>query len=208
MFKLPELTYDYDALKDWVGEATMHAHHDHHHQTYVDKLNAAMENVSEGVREKYFTHEASDLAKFLTDVRAGKLDDKIDAKTRVQLINHGGGHYNHRLFWNCLTPKNDGQPTGILAKKLDEKYGSFANFATEFETAATGLFGSGWCWLTKDLDIATSANQDLTHDQILIGLDLWEHAYYLDYKWNRADYAKAWWAHVNWDFAAQNFAKN
>jgi Fe-Mn family superoxide dismutase len=217
MFKLPALGYDYEALQGFVGGETMRAHHDHHHQTYVDKLNAAMENVPAEVREKYFSDftvgndnaaagiitETSELAKLLTDLRSGELELPDNVKT--PLINHGGGHYNHSLFWQVLTPQSDGEPTGALAAKLTEKYGSFQAFTEAFEAAATGLFGSGWAWLTGDLEIATSANQNLTHDEILLGLDVWEHAYYLDYKWNRADYAKAWWAHVDWDFASARF---
>ncbi len=235
MFKLPVLNYDYDALKDWVGAETMHAHHDHHHQTYVDKLNAAMEKIPADLLERYFgedridgwlpagsTYATKNLANFLTNLRHASTGEAIwgdedgaiakkflaiDEATRRLLVNNGGGHYNHSLFWQVLTPKNDGEPTGKLAQKLTEKYGSFQNFTEQFEAAATGLFGSGWVWLMRNLDIATSANQDLSHDDLLLGLDLWEHAYYLDYKWNRADYAKAWWAHVNWELAAKRFDK-
>ena len=239
MFRLPQLNYDVASLAPWVSATTMSAHHDHHHATYVDKLNAAFAKVPADLREKYFgdaakddflpagsTPETKNLANFLTNLRRANNGEKIyrdddgeiaqkflsiDAPTRKLLINNGGGHYNHSLFWRVLTPKSDGEPRGILAEKLNEKYGSFQNFADQFETAATGLFGSGWVWLTQNLDIATSANQDLAPDDLLIGLDLWEHAYYLDYKWNRADYVKAWWAHVDWDFATarfSDFAKN
>jgi len=222
MFKLPELNYDLEALAPWTSGATMDAHHNHHHQTYVDKLNAAVEQLPPEIRTEYFgangdfhagdwsvkensaagiSAEMECLAGLLNDLRAGNLDDEIPAGLRTALINHGGGHYNHSLFWQVLTPKSDGEPTGELAQKITVKYGSFQDFMNQFETAATGLFGSGWAWLTRDLEIVTSANQDLTHDDILLGLDLWEHAYYLDNKWNRADYVKGWWAHVNWDFA-------
>ena len=218
MFKLPQLNYAYDALADWVGEATMRAHHDHHHATYVDKLNAAVANLPIDIREKYFApHEENGeisghwLRPFLDDLTEGKLDREILAKDKQLLINQGGGHFNHALFWLMLTPKNDGEPTGDFAKKLAEKFGDFQHFTEEFEAAATGAFGSGWAWLTfanGDLQIETSRNQDLPRGKILTGLDLWEHAYYLDYKWNRADYVKAWWPHVDWARAARKFAED
>ncbi|MCL2173814.1 superoxide dismutase [Candidatus Saccharibacteria bacterium] len=206
MFKLPDLTYDLGALAPWTSGATMDAHHNHHHQIYVDKLNAAVEQLSTEVRAEYFgidsgVAEMKSLAQLLRDVRAGKLDDRLPASLHTALINHGGGHFNHSLFWQVLTPQSDGEPTGELAQKIIEKYGSFQEFTNQFEAAAAGLFGSGWAWLASDLDITTSANQDLAPGSVLIGLDLWEHAYYLDYQWNRADYVKAWWTHVNWDFA-------
>jgi len=199
MFKLPELTYDYAALAPWVSTATMQAHHDHHHQTYVDKLNAAVEKLP---------------ADFLLEFQKQPLEfwlqnlEKLPTDVRTAIKNHGGGHYNHSLFWQVLTPHSDGQPTGELAVKLDEKYGSFQNFVDQFETAAIGLFGSGWAWLTSDLEIISVPLQDLPATSTdIIGLDVWEHAYYLDYKWARADYVKAWWEHVDWDFAAARFAK-
>lgn len=235
MFKLPELTYDYAALAPWVSADTMQAHHDHHHQTYVDKLNAAVEQLPAEVRTEYFGEngnfapkkalqklnmevlptfadagiypEYSCLAGLIHDIRKGRLDEKVPESLRQALINQGGGHFNHATFWRVLTPHSDGQPTGELATKLDEKYGSFQNFVDKFEATATGLFGSGWTWLLDDLSIATTSRQDLpTVTADIIGLDVWEHAYYLDYKWARADYVKAWWTHVDWDFAAARFA--
>ncbi|MCL2037674.1 superoxide dismutase [Candidatus Saccharibacteria bacterium] len=234
MFKLPELTYGYAALAPWVSEATMQAHHDHHHQTYVDKLNAAVEQLPADVRAEYFGSngdfapeetleklgmkglptiadagiypEYSCLAQLLNDIRKGRLDEKIPEDLRHALINQGGGHFNHAGFWRMLTPHSDGQPVGELAEKLNAKYGTFQNFVDEFEKAAVGLFGSGWVWLLEDLSIAATPRQDLPKDAEVIGLDVWEHAYYLDYKWARADYVKAWWEHVDWDFAAARFA--
>jgi Fe-Mn family superoxide dismutase len=130
-----------------------------------------------------------------------------DQKIRSALANHGGGHLNHSLFWRNLTAKNDGQPTGKLAAKLTQKFGSFQDFTEEFENAAIGQFGSGWAWLTVDEDddftIETTPNQLLPAGKVLLGLDVWEHAYYRDYRWNRADYVRAWWSHVDWAAAAQ-----
>jgi Fe-Mn family superoxide dismutase len=218
MFKLPGLNYDYDALAGWVSADTMRAHHDHHHQTYVDKLNAATEQLPPEVFAKYFANRERNgeispdfLRPFLDDIASGKLDAEIPEKLRQILRNQGGGHFNHTLFWLFLTPKGDGEPGGILGEKLREKFGSFQDFANEFEAAATGIFGSGWAWLVSrngEPEIMTSANQDLPPAKILLGLDVWEHAYYLDYKWNRADYVKAWWAHVDWARAAAKFAEN
>ncbi len=230
MFKLPELTYDYAALTSWVSAATMHAHHDHHHQTYVDKLNAAVEQLPAEIRTNYFGEndnfhpknhrsgkiptlaeaeihpEYTCLTQLLSDIRKGQLGETVPKSLQQTLINNGGGHINHSMFWRHLTPRSDGQPTGNLAEKLNEKYGSFQNFVEQFETAATGLFGSGWVWLQKDLSIITMPRQDLPANIGILSLDVWEHAYYLDYKWARADYVKAWWAHVDWDFVSARFA--
>jgi len=214
MFELPKLEYDFGAMKNWISATTMEAHHDHHHATYVEKLNAAVETLPAKLCEKYFDKNENEnsaklkqLEKMLIDIREEKLANEIDAKTQIALINHGGGHLNHSLFWETLTPKSDGEPNGKLAQNLNEKYGSFQNFVDEFENAATGVFGSGWAWLNVDLNIETSANQNLAENDVLFGLDVWEHAYYLDYKWARADYVKSWWNHVNWHFAEEKFAK-
>jgi Fe-Mn family superoxide dismutase len=218
MFKLPELTYDLEAMAPWVSTSTMDAHHNHHHQTYVDKLNAAAEQLPAEVREQYFGGDKASnavdfLRPFLDYVVSGQLDAQLDAKLRTTLRNMGGGHFNHTLFWLFLTPKSEGEPNGALAQKLVEKFGSFQQFTEEFETAATGLFGSGWAWLTTDANtddiaIETTPNQDGPSSRVLLGLDVWEHAYYLDYKWNRADYVKAWWEHVDWSRAAAKFDEN
>ena len=209
MFKLPELNYDLAALSPWVSAATMDAHHNHHHQTYVDKLNAAVEQLPAEIRDYYFSDETSAerLRAFLDDVAVGSFDQDLDAKLKTTLKNMGGGHFNHSLFWQMLTPKSDGQPGGELGRKLNEKYGSFKEFTNQFEAAATTLFGSGWAWLDEELAIVTTPNQDIPTNEVLLGFDAWEHAYYLDYKWDRASYAKAWWDHVNWDFVAERFAK-
>lgn len=222
MFKLPQLTYDVGALAPWVSAATMTAHHDHHHQTYVDKLNAAVEQLPPAVLREYFAAHRDGgaispdfLRPFLDDLAAGRLDAAVPTALRQTLRNQGGGHFNHALFWLMLAPRGDGEPAGELAQKLAAQFGSFQKFTEDFATAATGLFGAGWAWLTVaprgELQIETTPNQGLPTGKILLGLDVWEHAYYLDYKWNRADYVKAWWPHVDWDFAARrfsNFAKN
>lgn len=196
MFKLPELEYDYNALAPSISEQIMRLHHDKHHATYVEKLNAAVasEPALDGV----------DLVEMLRDLSA------VPESVRAVVRNHGGGHYNHSLFWKFMTPNAIGEPTGQLKADLLAKYGTFQNFVDEFSTAATGVFGSGWAWLLPDLSIATTPNQDVPLEQgePLLGLDVWEHAYYLDYNAARADYIKAWWDVVNWDYVAERFAKS
>ena len=188
MFSLPELTYDYDALGKYISKDIMELHHDKHHQTYVDKLNDAVKG--------HDSLEQTDIKKLLSN-----LDDlPQDIQTAVR--NNGGGHYNHSLFWNWMSPDGGGQPKGDLIKAIEGKYGSFQSFVDEFTTKSLGVFGSGWAWLQPNLDIITTPNQDTPLmkglDEPILGLDVWEHAYYLDYKNSRADYVKAWWNVVNW----------
>lgn len=186
MYKLPDLDYDYDAIGTYISGDIMRLHHDKHHQTYVDKLNAALEQAPE-LQE----HELVDLLRNL---------DSVPESIRAAVRNHGGGHYNHTRFWKWLTPNNDGEPTGALKDALVEKYGSFQGFVDEFSTKSLAVFGSGWCWLMPDLSIVTTSNQDVPLEigEPILGLDVWEHAYYLDYTYNRGDYVKAWWHVVNW----------
>jgi Fe-Mn family superoxide dismutase len=202
-FALPELNYDYDAMKGWVGEETMRAHHDHHHATYVEKLNAAVAGFDADFAKKF---REKPLKYWLTHL--GELPES----SRNLVRNNGGGHFNHTLFWENLTPKNDGEPSGELGAKIRENFGSFQKFTEEFETAAVGQFGSGWAWLVenrdRELKVEVTKNQDLPSGKILLGLDVWEHAYYLDYQWKRADYAKGFWAHANWERAAEKFAED
>jgi len=194
MFNVPELNYSYDALQPHISADIMQLHHDKHHQTYVTKLNAAVEGYGlEG-------RTVQDLLIGLAD-----LPKQIQAAVR----NNGGGHYNHSLFWNVLSPNGGGQPTGALADNLIGKYGTFEAFVEKFNAAALGLFGSGWVWLTPDLEIVTSPNQDSPlldgGPEPLMGLDVWEHAYYLDYKNKRDDYVAAWWNVVDWAFVASRY---
>ncbi len=195
MFTLPELGYDYDALGTYISKDIMILHHDKHHQTYVDKLNAALEGHAELANKE--------VSQLLTDLSL------LPAEIQGAVRNHGGGHYNHSLFWQWMSPNGGGQPTGALIDAIIQKYGSFQAFVDEFNTKALAVFGSGWVWLQPDLSIITSPNQDNPlidgKPAPILGLDVWEHAYYLDYKNKRDDYVKAWWNVVNWDFVAARF---
>lgn len=196
MFQLPELGYDYDALGSYISADIMKLHHDKHHQTYVDKLNAALEGHAE-LKEQSVEALLAGLSELPDDVRHA-------------VRNHGGGHYNHTLFWQWMSPDGGGEPTGELSQKITEKYGSFQAFVDEFTTKSLGVFGSGWCWLQPDMEIITTANQDTPIGEgkaaPLLGLDVWEHAYYLDYKNKRDDYVKAWWNVVDWQFVGGRYA--
>lgn len=193
MFTLPELGYDYGALGSYISADIMKLHHDKHHQTYVDKLNAAIENVPE-LNGK----ELNELLKTL---------DETPESVRTAIRNQGGGHYNHALFWQWMSPDGGGEPSGVLAEKIIARYGNFQIFVDEFTTKSLGVFGSGWCWLQPNMDIITTPNQDTPImqglEEPLLGLDVWEHAYYLDYKNKRDDYVKAWWNVVDWQFVAE-----
>lgn len=192
MYVLPVLPYAYDALGDYVSKSIMELHHSKHHQTYVDKLNAAIE-LAPALKERPLESLLSDIA-------------TLPESVQVAIRNHGGGHYNHSLFWQWMSPDGGGEPTGELAVMLKEKYGSFQGFVDEFTSKSLGVFGSGWTWLQPDMEIITTANQDTPIMQgkaaPLLGLDVWEHAYYLDYKNKRDDYVNAWWNTVNWDFVS------
>jgi Fe-Mn family superoxide dismutase len=196
MYTVPELPYGYDQLGTYISPAIMQLHHDKHHQAYVDKLNAAIDSAP-ALRERT-------LESLLTDL--SRLPESVQAAIR----NHGGGHYNHSLFWQWMSPDGGGEPTGELAQQLTERYGSFQGFVDEFTAKSLGVFGSGWAWLQPDMEIITTANQDTPIMQgleaPLLGLDVWEHAYYLDYKNKRDDYVKAWWNVVNWDMVQQRYA--
>ena len=192
---LPELPYAYDALGKYISADIMRLHHSKHHQTYVDKLNAALS------QEPMLQEQPlDDLLRNL-----GTLPDVI----KTALRNHGGGHYNHSLFWQWMSPDGGGEPTGALSERITAKYGSFQSFVDEFTTKSLGVFGSGWCWLQPDMEIITTLNQDapimLGKDDPLLGLDVWEHAYYLDYKNKRDDYIAAWWNVVDWEFVGERF---
>jgi superoxide dismutase, Fe-Mn family len=195
-FTLPPLPYSYDALEPHIDEATMKLHHGKHHQAYVDKLNAAIA-ASEW--------ESKSLDEIM--VSLDKVPDKIKAAVR----NNGGGHYNHSLFWQWMSPTGGGEPTGKVAEAINSKFGSFAKFKEEFEAAGMSRFGSGWVWLIQDggeLSIVTTPYQDCPVSEgkkVLLGNDLWEHAYYLKYQNRRPEYLAAWWNVVNWNKVTELF---
>ena len=197
-YTLPDLPYAFDALEPYIDEETMHLHHDKHHNTYVTNLNAAIEKYPE-LGEKSVEELLSDMDAIPTDI-----------KTAVQ--NNGGGHANHSFFWKIMAPNAGGEPTGEIKEAIDEAFGDFATFKEEFKKAAAGRFGSGWAWLVLEdgkLAITSTANQDsplMTGQTPILGLDVWEHAYYLKYKNVRPDYIAAFWNVVNWDEVNKQFA--
>jgi len=197
MYHLPEMGYDYDQLGAYISKDIMELHHRKHHQTYIDKLNAALEQAP-ALQER-------SLEGLLADI------ESLPANVKTAIRNHGGGHYNHSLFWQWMSPQGGGEPSGELAQKLSDKYGSFQAFVDEFTTNSLAVFGSGWVWLQPDMEIITTPNQDtpimLGKEAPLLGLDVWEHAYYLDYKNKRDDYVNAWWNVVNWNFVAERLKK-
>jgi Fe-Mn family superoxide dismutase len=186
-FELPKLPYDYSALEPYIDAKTMEIHYTKHHQAYVDKLNAAVEKYP-GLQGR----PIEELLKNLADL-------KVEEADRLAIRNHGGGHYNHSLFWTYLDPKN--QKDELLAKEITSTFGSTEDFKKQFTDSATKLFGSGWTWLVRNgknskLEIKNFPMQDspiMTGDQLIFGLDVWEHAYYLKYQNKRADYIDAWW---------------
>jgi Fe-Mn family superoxide dismutase len=198
-FALAPLPYDYDALEPFIDTQTMTIHHDKHHAAYVTNLNAALE-------------KHPDLGGWSLNDLIQKLNDVPD-DIRSAVRNHGGGHYNHDMFWQIMAPKSGGEPKGALASAIAADFGSFANFKAEFEKVVMGRFGSGWAWLVvkgDKLALVSTANQDnpLTDGlKPLAGLDVWEHAYYLKYQNRRAEYAAAWWNVINWDEVAKRFGK-
>jgi Fe-Mn family superoxide dismutase len=190
-YKLPALPYDYDALEPHIDERTMKIHHDKHHQGYTDKVNKALEG------HEFADMPISDVLKRINEVPEGK---------QQAVINNGGGYANHKLFWTILSPEGGGKPEGSLADAIDEQFGSFNDFKEEFTNAATGQFGSGWGWLCVkedgNLTVISTANQDSPYMHGLtpiLGLDVWEHAYYLYYQNKRGDYANAFWNLVHWE---------
>ena len=197
--QLPDLPYDYEALEPHIDAETMRIHHTKHHQGYVNNLNAALEKHPE-LGEKTVEQLLSDLASVPEDIR-----------TAVR--NNGGGHANHSLFWPCMAPGTGAAPSGELASAVDSAFGSFEAFREAFAKAAATRFGSGWAWLCAGGDggllVTSTANQDNPVSEglkPLLGLDVWEHAYYLNYQNRRPDYVKAWWNVVNWEKVAENFA--
>jgi superoxide dismutase, Fe-Mn family len=198
-FALPPLPYGFDALEPHIDAKTMEIHHDKHHAAYVAKLNAAV--VSQPALG----------SKSLEEIL--KSLDKVDESIRKAVRNNGGGDYNHTLFWQMMKPKGGGEPAGDLAKAIAKTFGSFAAFKEKFSKEAGGVFGSGWAWLVtsgKGLEIDSTPNQDspVSEGKVpLLGLDVWEHAYYLKRQNRRPEYVEAWWNVVNWDFVSERFAK-
>src|SRR3989338_7378628 len=200
-FELPALPYDYAALEPAIDSRTMAIHHSKHHQAYVEKLNAALEGQA-------------DLAGKTIEELLGNLA-AIPESIRTAVQNNGGGHYNHTLFWEILTPNSTKLPEGLLAEAINKEFGNFENFKMEFNKAAMGRFGSGWAWLimdgNKNLSVVSTPNQDnpiMGGFRPVLGLDVWEHAYYLKYQNRRADYVNAFWNVVNWIQVQENFGKN
>lgn len=199
MFTVPDLSYEYNALEPAISAAIMRLHHDTHHVAYVTKLNAALEGG--GIQ---LDGSLESLGGILADL------ESLPETVRTAVRNNGGGHYNHSLFWQMMTPGGAPLSAGSpLDAALTEKYGSIDAFKESFTAAALGLFGSGWVWLQPDLSIVTSPNQDSPlmngQPEPLLGLDVWEHAYYLDYHAARKDYVDAWWGVVNWKFVEYRF---
>jgi Fe-Mn family superoxide dismutase len=198
-YEVPDLPYDYNALEPHIDEQTMRVHHDKHHQAYVDKANAAL--------------EGTEWAEKPVEEVLQNLSNLGDKETAVR--NNAGGHANHTFFWETMSPPNDGgggEPEGDLADAINDKFGDFASLQAELKTAGIGQFGSGWAWLIHDgsgLAVVSTPNQDtpVTDGKTpIIGVDVWEHAYYLKYQNKRPDYLDAWWNVVNWAKAAERFA--
>ena len=216
MFKLPELNYEYDALEPHFDAQTMEIHHTKHHQTYVDNLNNALESLKsenvdryDTIREKAIESETAALEFILQNL------DMRPSSVQTAVRNNGGGHLNHSFFWQTLASETSAQkqPTGKLLEAVENKFGDFDNFKDEFKKAALGRFGSGWAWLVKNsaskVEIVSTPNQDSPISDGLIpviGVDVWEHAYYLKYQNRRADFIDAYWNVLDWSAAETNFA--
>jgi Fe-Mn family superoxide dismutase len=196
-FTLPPLRYKYDALEPHIDARTMEIHHTKHHQAYVNNLNAAIEKAQELD------------GRSLDDLMRGVAT--LPESVRTAIRNNGGGHWNHTMFWELMAPNKGGEPAGKLADAIKSAFGEFAKFKEQFAAAGTGRFGSGWAWLIKEggkLSITSTPNQDnplMEGKTAILGLDVWEHAYYLKYQNKRPDYIAAWWNVVNWDAVATRF---
>ncbi len=196
-FTLPALPYANDALEPHIDARTMEIHHTKHHQAYVNNLNAAMEKAPELA------------SKSLDDLMRGI--NSVPEAVRTAVRNNGGGHWNHSLFWQLMGPGKGGEPTGTLADAIKSAFGDFNKFKEQFAAAGVGRFGSGWAWLINDggkLSITSTPNQDnplMDGKTAILGLDVWEHAYYLKYQNRRPDYIGAWWNVVNWDAVADRY---
>jgi len=194
-FELPKLPYAYDALEPYIDAQTMNIHHTKHHQAYITNLNAAI--------EKHPELEGKSLEELLSDLNA------VPEDIRVAVRNHGGGTWNHNMFWEIMGPKMGGAPSGAVNRALESAFGSFDAFKSEFDKSATTRFGSGWAWLVKKGDglaVVSTANQDNPLSEGMtpvMGIDVWEHAYYLKYQNRRPEYISNWWNVVNWEAVAE-----
>jgi Fe-Mn family superoxide dismutase len=199
-FTLPPLPYDASALEPHIDAQTMQIHHGKHHNTYVTNLNAALESQP--------NLQSATIEELLANI------NDVPESIRQAVINNGGGHHNHTLFWNIMGPNGGGEPTGALAQAISSSFGSFADFKAKVKDNGAKRFGSGWSWLVMDnngsLHAYSTANQDspLMQGHIpLLGVDVWEHAYYLKYQNRRPDYLEAWWNAVNWNAVAERFGR-
>jgi len=197
-FELPKLPYEYNALEPYIDERTMNIHHTKHHQAYVDNLNKAVGGTA---------FEKKDITELIRGLAS--VPDNI----RTAVRNNGGGHLNHSMFWKMMAPGAGGEPSRSLGDSINSKFGGFEKFKEEFKKAALGRFGSGWAWLVlngKELEVVSTANQDtpLTDGKPpLLGIDVWEHAYYLKYQNRRAEYVDSFWNVVNWEDVAKRFGQ-
>lgn len=197
-FKLPALPYAFDALEPYIDAKTMEIHYTKHHQAYVDKLNAALKEAPD--------FQNKSLEYLLTHL------DALPEAIRTKVRDNGGGDYNHTLFWHMMKKNGGGEPKGMIAQEIKKKFGNFIAFKTLFTTASKEVFGSGWAWMCLDnqgeIRVITSKDQDapiLIDLKPLLGLDVWEHAYYLKYQNRRVDYIDAWWNVVNWEQVEENY---
>ena len=197
-FDLPDLPYDYDALEPHIDEQTMRIHHDKHHAGYTQKLNNALEGHDD--------LQDRSIEELLSDI------DSLPSDIRTPVRQNGGGFYNHRLFWNIMSPDGGGTPNGVLTTAIDDQFGSFEDFQEQFADTATGQFGSGWGWLVAGSDgalsLTSTPNQDSTlmdGQTPILGVDVWEHAYYVNYQNERGSYVDAWWNVVDWDAVGRNY---
>jgi Fe-Mn family superoxide dismutase len=197
-FTLPPLPYDFAALEPHIDAKTMEIHHGKHHQTYVNNLNAAIEKAPELAKKSL-----DDLLKNVSS---------LPEAVRTPIRNNGGGHWNHSMFWQIMAPKAGGEPGGKLGQAITSTFGNFAKFREQFSAAGVGRFGSGWAWLINTggkLSITSTPNQDnplMDGQKAIMGLDVWEHAYYLKYQNRRPDYIQAWWNVVNWKEIESRYA--
>jgi superoxide dismutase, Fe-Mn family len=196
-YDVPALPYDYDALEPHIDEATMRVHHDKHHQAYVDKANGALDGTE---------WDGTPIEEVLKSL------DSLPADKQTVVRNNGGGHYNHTLFWESMSPDGGGEPDGALREAIDSAFGSFEAFKAKLKETGVNQFGSGWAWLVHDgsgLGVVGTPNQDnpvSAGETPLLGVDVWEHAYYLKYQNKRPDYIDAWWNTVDWGKVAERFS--
>ncbi|MFC0270013.1 superoxide dismutase [Metabacillus herbersteinensis] len=196
-YELPQLPYAYDALEPHIDKETMNIHHTKHHNTYITNVNAALAG-----HDELLSKSVEELVSNL---------DAVPEAARTAVRNNGGGHANHSLFWTILSPNGGGEPTGELAEKINSKFGSYENFKEEFAKAGTTRFGSGWAWLVVnngELEVTSTPNQDsplMEGKTPVLGLDVWEHAYYLNYQNRRPDYIASFWNVVNWDEVTKRY---